>query len=204
MGAGELAVSCVLLPPPILGWSRKFGGRNTMLRKHFRIRRIVIGLAFAALAAPTAATAAGTFVDGGPVPVSKATTSPQIRTEHSASTITPLQADGLRWQAMARIYERQQANTATSIYEDAPGTGGYAPVTHDQIKNALANSGLDADSQTSIYNKLAPRAHASPASNSFDWRDAGIGASSAFGVALLLLIAVAYLRRNQHAGLTRA
>ena len=44
----------------------------------------------------------------------------------------------------------------------------------------------------------------SSTSNSFDWQDAGIGASTAFGVALLLVIAVAIIRRNQHTGLTSA
>src|SRR5438309_7258112 len=49
----------------------KFGGRNSMFRKHFRFKRLALGLAFAALAVPaTSASAASTFVDGGPVPVS--------------------------------------------------------------------------------------------------------------------------------------
>jgi hypothetical protein len=149
-----------------------------MIRKHFRIRRIVVGLAFAALAAPTAAQArtVGYFVDYGPAPVSHASSSTQIRSEHSASTITPLQADGLRWQAMANIYARQQAQQATS--ERSNGVAGPNP-------------------------SLVPQLAVST-SNSFDWGDAGIGASTAFGVALILVIGVALLRRNQHAGLTQA
>ena len=156
-----------------------------MLRKHFRIRRIVIGLAFAALAAPTAASAAGTFVDGGPVPVSKPATQAfersylsyhQVGGPLKAPAITPLQADGLRWQAMARIYERQQAAQATS--ERSNGVPGPNPSLVPQV--VLSTS------------------------NSFDWGDAGIGASTAFGIALLLVVAVALVRRNQHAGLTRA
>jgi hypothetical protein len=147
-----------------------------MLRKHFRIRRIIIGLAFAALAAPATASAAGTFVDGGPVPVSRVSTPAQIRTEHSATTITPLQADGLRWQAAANIYARQQAQQATS--ERSNGVAGPNPSLVPQV--VLSTS------------------------SSFDWRDAGIGASTAFGVALILVIGVALIRRNQHAGLTQA
>jgi hypothetical protein len=146
-----------------------------MIRKHFRIRRLVIGLAFAALAAPTAASAQY-FVDGGTVPVSHASTAAQIRTEHSASTITPLQADGLRWQAMAARYQALQAQQATS--ERSNGVPGPNP-------------------------SLVPQAAAST-SSSFDWRDAGIGASSAFAVALILVIGVALVRRNQHTGLTQA
>jgi hypothetical protein len=149
-----------------------------MLRKHFRIRRLVIGLAFAALAAPTAAsaTAVGYFVDGGPVPVSKAATSTQIRTEHSASTVTPIEAVSLRYAAMARAYQAQLAQQATS--ERSNGVPGPNP-------------------------SLVPQVTLST-SNGFDWRDAGIGASSAFGVALILVIGVALVRRNQHADLTRA
>lgn len=42
------------------------------------------------------------------------------------------------------------------IFEDAPGTGGYSPITSDQLKSALAGSGLDQGSQTSIYSTLIP------------------------------------------------
>ena len=158
-----------------------------MLRKHFRIRRIVIGLAFAALAAPTAATAAGTFVDGGPVPVSKPAPQAFERSYLSyhqvggpltapAKVITPLQADGLRWQAMAARYQALQAQQATS--ERSNGVAGPSPSLVPQV--VLSTS------------------------NGFDWRDAGIGASSAFALALILVIGVALIRRNQHTGLTQA
>jgi hypothetical protein len=147
-----------------------------MFRKHFRFRRrLYVGLAFAALAAPASAHATqGFMVDGGPVPVSTAGIV-QIRSEHSASVITPLQADGLRWQAMANAYARQQ--TTAAISERSNGVQGPDP-------------------------SLVPQTIAS-ASSSFDWTDAGIGASSAFGVALLLVLAVA-LGRRQHTGLTSA
>jgi hypothetical protein len=155
-----------------------------MFRKHFRIRRLVLGLAFAAFAAPTA-QAAGTFVDGGPVPVSRDTTSSQLSylRYHNvggpaapAKVITPLQADGMRWQAMADAYRQQQASVAIS--ERSFGVPGPDPSLVPQVVSAT--------------------------SNSFDWQDAGIGASTAFGVALLLVIAVAIMRRNQHSGLTNA
>lgn len=52
------------------------------------------------------------------------------------------------------------------IFEDAPGTGGYSGVTSDQLKGALAGSGLDQSSQDSIYNKLIPPAPSGGNSNS--------------------------------------
>jgi hypothetical protein len=201
----------------MLAMVMEFGGRKTMFRKHFRFRRrFFVGLAFAALAAPTAAQAqTGVFVDGGPVPVSFSAQTgsqasylryhevgypvgagPEIRSEHSATTsqlpaevkrwlamaqatshkqsiITPLQADGLRMQAMARAYQGLQPTQAIS--ERSNGVKGPDPSLVPQV--VLATS------------------------SGFDWTDAGIGASTAFGVALLLILAIALGRRNQHAGL---
>ena len=159
---------------PMLAVVMEFGGRKTMFRKHFRFRRrFFVGLAFAALAAPTAAQAqTGVFVDGGPVPVSfSARTSAAITSEHSYRGITPLQADGLRWQAMARAYQQP----TQAISERSNGVKGPDPSLVPQV--VLATS------------------------SGFDWTDAGIGASTAFGVALLLILAIALGRRNQHAGL---
>jgi hypothetical protein len=170
-----------------------------MFRKSFRFRRrLFVGLAFAALAAPAAAQAqSGVFVDGGPVPVSNVTVSsyqpsylryhevgapvaagPQIRSERSATeaTITPLQADGLRWTAMARLYEQQQPTAAIS--ERSNGVKGPDP-------------------------SLVPQVVLSTSSG-FDWTDAGVGASTVFGAALLLGIAIVLTRRRQHQGLTSA
>ena len=153
-----------------------------MFRKHFRIRRLVLGLAFAAFAAPAAQASTGYLVDGGPVPVSHVTVAAPTRSfdaygarsqamanraveARQGARITPLEADGLRWQAKADAYARQQS------------TRGSVSIAKPQPISA---------------------------SSGFDWTDAGIGASSALGVALLLLVAVAVGRRNQHSGLTSA
>src|SRR4029453_15450305 len=78
-----------------------------MIRKHFRFKRFALGLAFAvvsaALLVPTAVAK----------PVGYEMSSPQ--------TITPLQADGLRWQAMADFYT-QQAQQASAPGITAAGT----------------------------------------------------------------------------------
>jgi hypothetical protein len=170
-----------------------------MFRKHFRFRRrLFVGLAFAALAAPAAAQAqSGVFIDGGPMPVSTVSvssyspsylryhevgvpvaTGPQVRSEHSrtVATITPLQADGMRWNAMRRFYESQQPTAAIS--ERSNGVKGPDPSLVPQL--ALSTS------------------------DGFSWRDAGIGASTVFAAALLLGIALVLTRRNQHTGLTSA
>lgn len=180
-----------------------------MFRKHLRFRRrIFVGVAFAALAAPTAAQAqTGLFVDGGPAPVSTVSVSsyqpsylryhevglPVGVTNHTqltaetkrflamakatrVPTITPLQAEGMRWNAMAKTYERLQASQAIS--ERSNGVKGPDPSLVPQV--ALSTS------------------------NGFDWSDAGIGASTIFAAALLLGVAIYFTRRHQHSGLSNA
>ena len=94
----------------------------------------------------------------------------------TVTTITPLQADGLRWNAMARFYEQNTPSVAIS--ERSNGVKGP-------------------DSS------LVPQVVLSTSSG-FDWSDAGIGASTVFAAALLLGIAIFLTRRNQHSGLTSA
>jgi hypothetical protein len=177
----------------------QFRRRETMFRKHFRFKRMVLGLAFAALALPVTPALAqtGVFADGGPMPVSTSAvtssqpaylryhevgypvgTGPMIRSENakSVSTITPLQADGLRWTALAQHYQQLQGTAAIS--ERSNGVKGPDPSLVPQV--VLATS------------------------DDFSWADAGIGASTAFGAALLLGLGIVLTRRNQHSGLTRA
>jgi hypothetical protein len=200
MGGYGRAVPAALPPSRILVVSIEFRRRDTMIRKHFRFKRFALGLAFAAVAlpvAPAGAVGLATYVDGGRALVSTTPVtsySPaylryhavggpvgsqiQIRSEHSRTvpTITPLQADGMRWNAMARFYESQQQNQAIS--ERSNGVKGPDP-------------------------SLVPQVTLST-SNGFDWKDAGIGASTVFAAALLLGIALVLTRRHQHTGLTSA
>lgn len=171
-----------------------------MSRKHFRIRRLVLGLAFAAIAvpvAPAAAASLSTFVDGKAAPVSFSTagssqpsylryhevgvpvaTGPEIRSENAmrSSTVTALQADGLRWNAIANAYLQGQPTVAVS--ERSNGVKGPDPSLVPQLVSAT--------------------------STGFDWHDAGIGASTAFGIALLLIAGVALTRRHDQGRLTSA
>jgi hypothetical protein len=178
---------------------------------------MVLGLAFAALVTPVAAQAqTGLMVDEGSavkpvsvssyqpaylryhqvgVPVASNTLTAETKrflamaratqnqpqqsaavSENSAKTITPLQADGMRWTAMAKYYSQNQPSAAIS--ERSNGVKGPDP-------------------------SLVPQVVLSTSSG-FDWSDAGIGASTVFGVALLLGIALFLTRRNQHSGLTNA
>ena len=158
-----------------------------MIRKHFRIRRYVFGLAFAAtLIAPAAAQAITGITSEGP-----ATGVQQTDARHAAllnkQTVAPAspvsaqptgigqQAYAARMQAMADRYQSmQQAQTPVrsenSFGAPGPSAGGaQGPVA---VKTASASS-----------------------SSGFDWNDAGIGAAVAFGIALLLVAAVAIGRR---------
>jgi hypothetical protein len=122
-----------------------------MIRKHFRLKKIALGLAFAAVAVPTAQ--ASVLLDGHPAPVSyTAVTQHPIASEISVQSGVPqLQVEGLRWQAMAKAYENSPGTTAAGVATTSP--------------------------------------------DGFNWSDAGIGASIAFGAALMLLMAVVLGRR---------
>ena len=77
-----------------------------MIRKHFRLKRIALGLALAtAIVAPTAQAAV--YVDG-PTPGVQAG---YIRAA-SHKAISQLKVEGMRWQAMAKQYENQPGITA--------------------------------------------------------------------------------------------
>jgi hypothetical protein len=165
----------------------KFRRRDTMFRKHFRFKRLALGLAFAGLIVPVTPATAGQpsylryHEVGAPVaagPDIRSEAGPEIRSENALnrSTLTPVQADGLRWTAMAQRYEQLQPTVAIS--ERSNGVKGPDP-------------------------SLVPQLAVST-SNGFDWTDAGVGASTMFGVALLLGVAILYTRRNQHSGLTQA
>ena len=128
-----------------------------MIRKHFRLKRIALGLAFAAVAVPTAQASPTVLLDGHPAPVSF--TAPSYQ----------LQVEGLRWQAMAKPYENLPGITAAGA--------------------ALTNAKHSAYPVSVVQ---------TTSSDGFNWSDAGIGASVAFGAALMLLMAVILGRWFRH------
>jgi hypothetical protein len=139
-----------------------------MIRKHFRLKKIALGLAFAAVAVPTAQASVPVLLDGHPAPVSYTAVAHQpIASEMSVQSVSQLQVEGLRWQAMAKAYENSPGITAAGA--------------------ALSNA------KHSAYPVSV--AQTTTSSDGFNWSDAGIGASIAFGAALMLLMAIILGRR---------
>jgi hypothetical protein len=136
-----------------------------MIRKHFRLKRIVLGLAFAAVVVPSAQ--ASVLLDGHPAPVSYTAVANQpIASKISVQPVSQLPVEVQRWQAMARATTEHPGITAAGA--------------------ALSNAKHTAYPASVVQ---------STTSTGFNWSDAGIGASVAFGAALMLLMAVVLGRR---------
>jgi hypothetical protein len=202
VGGDGSAVVASLPAGEIVVLTRKRERSSQMIRKHFRFRRrIFVGLAFATLvAAPVAQGTTGFYVDGGPAPRSEsqasqsylryhqynptAVVSPRkaIASEISVQpTLSQLQVEGMRWQAMADAYQRLAPVRSENSF-GAPGPSS-AGATGPQVVASVSGASSDG----------------------FNWNDAGIGASAAFGIALLLVISLALGRRNRdHTGLASA
>jgi hypothetical protein len=150
-----------------------------MIRKHFRLKRIALGLALAtAVVAPTAQAAV--YVDG-PTPgvqagYIRAAAHQPIASEMSVqSPVSYLKVEGMRWMAMANQYQNRPGITAAGA--------------------ALANQ------KHSALPVPTTQVSTTSVSDGFNWSDAGIGASISFGAALLLLTAVGLGRRSRSRGL---
>jgi hypothetical protein len=139
-----------------------------MIRKHFRFKRLVLGFAVAAVLAPAAQ--AHVYLPASHLGQPLA----------AQTTITPLQADGMRWTAMANFYKQQS---------------GVPPAT------AVKADGLRYQAMAKFYgDKAAAAATSSTSSNGFSWSDAGIGASAVFAGLLVLLTVVGLGRRHRSRG----
>ena len=164
-----------------------------MFRKHFRFKRFALGVAFAAVAlpvAPAGAVGLSTYVDGGRALVSTNHGSNYVvpaRSEHSASVgATELQ----RFFAFAKATQPQPTNAIAQFYKQQ----------QEQMSQAiseLSNSVKGPDPSLVRRTVLST-------SSGFDWKDAGIGASTVLATALLLGIALIVTRRHHHTGLTSA
>jgi hypothetical protein len=158
-----------------------------MIRKHLRLKKVLLGLAFALVAAPTAQAYTGLIVDGPTTGIQSRTDARHaaLLTKHAALTPQPvaseisvqpkplsqLQIQAMRLDAMAAAYQsKSPVRSENSFGVPGPSVGGaQGPVSVATVSTA--------------------------GSNGFNWDDAGIGASVAFGAALLLLLSVALGRR---------
>lgn len=151
-----------------------------MIRKHFRIRRIVIGLAFAAITAPAAQAYNGLMTDGPATGVFRTDSRHQALVDRhvaaaqvpvASTRLTPLQVEGMRWQAMADRYAQlSPVRSENSFGAPGPGAGGATgPIAVETVATT---------------------------STGFDWSDAGIGASVIFGAMLMVLLAAVTLGRR--------
>jgi hypothetical protein len=143
-----------------------------MIRKHFRLKKIALGLAFAAFAAPSAQ--AYVALDGEPSSVS-----PTAVAQQPIASEISVQSPGY------------QLGGTTVKLTGAALVNAPAPVSHvTAAGTAIANAKHAA---FPVPNPVVQTA----SSSSFNWGDAGIGALVAFGAALMLMTALVLGRRHR-------
>jgi hypothetical protein len=156
-----------------------------MIRRHLRFRRVALSFAFAAVLAALVAPSAVAK------PTSTGSLQPVASEMSVQSTITPLQADGLRWQAMADFYN-QRAAAQQSVASEMS-------VQPDNGPGITAAGTAIANQQHKAY-PVPVTVAASSTSDGFDYTDAGIGASAAFAALLLLGTMLVVSRRHRSGG----
>ena len=152
-----------------------------MIRKHFRFKRLILGLAVVfAIAAVTAPAVPAMHVDS--------TTGGAQASSDKYGTLDP-------W-AYNVIQRSTQANLAPAGKYGQLDPWAYNVVHRSSQANVAAGKygQLDPWAYTVIHPSSPAVVTARP-DNGFNWSDAGIGASFVFGAALVLLTAVALGRR---------
>lgn len=172
-----------------------------MIRKHFRLKRLVLGLAFAALAAPVSAQAM--IAIDGPTGGEQAYVIPQsngiVVQSPAQAAAYQLKVDAMRGQALNNAYQlkvdamRGRAlNQSAASYSTTPTASKLGPL------DAWAIGAISA------HQPVPTVVTSTRTSDGFNWSDAGIGSAVTFGVVLFLLTAVGFSRRHQRSGLARA
>lgn len=148
-----------------------------MIRKHFRLKRLILGLAVAALAAPVSAQAM-VAIDG-PTGGEQAYVIPK---SHGIVVQSPAQA--ATYQLKVEAMRGQALNNTWA--DSRPG----ASVSKLGPLDAWAIGAISA-------NQPVPTVVTSTrTSDGFNWSDAGIGAAVTFGAVLFLLTAVLLGRKR--------
>lgn len=208
MGGSGRVVFRALPPKEIVATSRLEGKEQEMIRKHLRFRRYVLGLAFATvLIAPAAAQAYSGVLTDGPATGVRQTDARHAallnkQTVAPASPISP-QPTGIGQQAYLGRQKAIADAQATSIGQQAYGARMQAMADRYQSMGQSTvrseNSfGAPGPSAGGAQGPVAVKTASVSSSSGFDWNDAGIGAAVAFGIALLLVTAVALGRRYRH------
>ena len=149
-----------------------------MIRKHFRLKRIALGLALAtAVVAPTAQAAV--YVDG-PTPgiqagYIRAAAHQPIASEMSVqSPVSQLTVEGMRWQAMAKQYENQPGITAAgAALANQKHTALPVPITQASRRQCRTAASTGATPASAPRSPSAQRCCCSPRSGSGG--DPGLG-----------------------------
>jgi hypothetical protein len=189
MGGNGRPVTGSLPPQAIVALVTTRRERSTkMIRKHFRLKRIALGLAFAAVVVPVAQAK----------PVSQS----PVRLSGAALVNAP---------APISVQSRIQLSGAALVNAPAPVSVG-SPI--HLTGPALVNAPAPVSHITAAGAALANAKHAAlpvpsqvvetSTSGNFNWSDAGIGASVSIGALLLLLTAVGFGRRARSRGLASA
>ena len=182
-----------------------------MIRKHFRLKKIALGLAFAAVVVPTAQ--ARVVIDGYTAPASSAAVAYQpIASEISVqSPGSQLGGTAIKLTGAALVNAPAPVSQAVAQRPVASEISVQSPVSQVQVEGlrwqemarqyenrpgitaagaALSNAKHDAYSAPVIQTQTAT-------SDGFNWSDAGVGALVAFGAALMLVTALVLSRRHR-------
>lgn len=156
-----------------------------MIRKHFRRKRLILGLAVAtAFAAPVSAQAM-VIIDGP----SGGESSYVIPSSHGNTVQSPAQSDA----AYQLKVEKMRGEQLNKTWAEGPGITAAGTAIASARHDALPVSTVVTSTSTS---------------DGFNWSDAGIGAAVTFGAVLFLLTAVGFGRKHRgrmdRSGLARA
>jgi hypothetical protein len=186
-----------------------------MIRKHFRRKRLILGLAVAtAFAAPVSAQA---MVDvAGPTGGEQAYVIPKsngiVVQSPAQQAAYQLKVDAMRGQALNNAYQLQvdamRGQALNKTYADSKlgpldawAIGAISANSANQpgptaAGTAIANARHDALPVSTVVSSTST-------SDGVNWSDAGIGSAVTFGVVLFLLTAVGFGRKHR-SGLARA
>jgi hypothetical protein len=187
-----------------------------MIRKHFRFKRLILGLAAGcAIAAVTAPAVPAMHIDGATFATQASSDkygtldpwaynvihrSTQANVASAGSSV-PL--DPWAYNVIHRSTQANVASAGTSVPLDPWAYNVIHRSTQANVASVGKYGQLDPWAYTVIHRSSPTVVTARPA-NGFDYSDAGIGASVTFGIALLLLTAVAigrrYRSRFDHSG----